>query len=430
MLIAAGSLIAQAPLVQSLEPAAGDVEVDAAKVRELVIVFDRDMNTGGMSVVGGGPTFPKFTGKPKWDGARTLRIPVQLEADHGYRMSLNSSTFTNFRSQDGTALAPVPWSFSTLPADLRSATEQKKRNDDALKALLATLRKHYSYYDLRIDDWDALLAKHRGQILASRSDLGFAARAAQMLKSAEDIHMSLRLRDQTLATYPRAVDPLYREPIIKRRIQVRQAGPMALAGRTDDGIGYLMIASWMPPVDTKKIGEAIRALGDTKAMIVDVRPNSGGDETLAQEVAAWFVEGSAVYAKNRYRTGPGEKGFGKVLERSIRGHGGDRHYSGRVVVLTSRYVMSSNEAFVLMMKQAKDCVVVGQTTYGSSGNPKPFTLPNDVVVVVPTWQAMLPDGTPFEGRGIEPDVRVACTGEDFVDQDPILEAALEKLRAK
>ncbi|MCB9918349.1 MAG: S41 family peptidase, partial [Planctomycetes bacterium] len=320
--------------------------------------------------------------------------------------------------------------FSTLPAKLRSASEQKKRNTKSLAVLLETLRDHYSYYDLRVDDWDALVAKHQKGILAARSDMGFAARCADMLESTEDIHMTLGLRGQVFATGKRAVDPLFREAILKRLINGKQAGPGAIYGRTDDGIGYLMIAAWTQQIDTTKIGDAIRELADTKAMIVDVRPNSGGDELLAKEVAAWFVDGTKIYAKNRYRTGAGKDGFGKILERGIDGHGGDRHYSGRVAVLTSRNVMSSNEAFVLMMKQAKDCIVVGQPTFGSSGNPKPFTLPNDVVVVVPTWQAMLPDGTPFEGKGIEPDVLVECTGDDFQSRDPIFEAALAKLRAK
>jgi len=101
-----------------------------------------------------------------------------------------------------------------------------------------------------------------------------------------------------------------------------------------------------------------------------------------------------------------------------------------VAVLTSRYVMSSNEYFVLMMRQAKDCTVVGQKTYGSSGNPRPHDLPNGVRIFLPSWQDLRPDGTCFEGEGLAPDVEVAAEPKDFGEKDPILERALTLLREK
>ena len=425
-----GLAVGQAPKVASITPAPGDVEVDAKATTELVVVFDRDMNTGGMSVVGGGATFPKLTGKPTWRDARTLVLPVKLAFDHGYRMSLNSDRHRNFRSKAGAVLAPVPWTFSTLPAELPPAAEQRRRNQRAFDALQQTLRARYSYYDLRVRDWDALAAEHRDAVLAARTDRGFAARAAAMLRATNDLHLYLRCGEATFGAGSRAVDPLYREPLLRRYVALKQCGPGAICGRTDDGIGYLMVSGWTGRIDTEAIGAAIAAMADTKALIVDVRPNSGGDERLAREVAAWFVTGTKVYAKNRYRERAGAEGFGDVLTRELTGHGAGRHYEKPVALLTSRYVMSSNEAFVLMMKQADDCVVVGQPTYGSSGNPKPHPLGNGVTAFVPSWQALRPDGTVFEGEGIAPDELVPCTGDDFARRDPILEKALAMMRAR
>ena len=93
-------------------------------------------------------------------------------------------------------------------------------------------------------------------------------------------------------------------------------------------------------------------------------------------------------------------------------------------------VMSSNESFVLMLRQAKDCTVVGQPTFGSSGNPKPFELGNGVTAYIATWQDLRLDGTPFEGEGLQPDVLVPCTAKELETSDPILAKALELLRAK
>jgi len=92
--------------------------------------------------------------------------------------------------------------------------------------------------------------------------------------------------------------------------------------------------------------------------------------------------------------------------------------------------MSSNESFVQMLGQARDCTVVGQRTYGSSANPKPHELPNGVTIFIPSWQDLLPDGTCNEGVGLAPDVEVAATPADLEKSDPILAKALELLRAR
>lgn len=425
-----GSLVAQeAPKVVSMTPA-HLAEVDAKTTKQLIVVFDRKMSDSGFSFCGGGPAFPKTTGRPQWKNDKTVVMDVELEPDREYRLSLNCSGATNFRSAEGVALDPVPWSFTTLPAKLRPAGEQKQRNQKALAELMRVLATNYSYRDLRVKDWKKLEKDGAAAVLAARTDRGFAAAAAAMLKPTDDMHLCLKLGDQVFGTGSRAVDPLFRRDLLQRYAKVTAIGKQVLVGRTEDGIGYLMIGAWTDEVDAERIGGAITELADTKAMVIDVRPNSGGDELLAQKVAAWFVEGTKVYAKNRYRDRSSTDGFGKVLDRTITGNDATRRYDKPIAVLTSRYVMSSNESFVMMLRQAKRCTVVGQPTFGSSGNPKPFDLGNGVTALVPSWQDLRPDGTPFEGEGLQPDVLVECTAKDLETDDPILAKALELLRTE
>lgn len=416
------------PTVVTLTPASGAADVDA-KTTKLTIEFDQAMG-GGRSVVGGGPNFPKITGTD-WKNPKTFVIEVELEPDHDYVMGLNSQTFTNFRSADGVALVPVRWSFTTLPAKLPNQKLQKQRNQKAFEELQETLAEKYSYYDLRVKDWKKTFAAAKAEILDAKTDAAWASAAARMLEPAADIHMHLRLGDRTFATGRRAIDPLYRQKLLAQYFKVEQAGnAQALHGRTDDGIGYLMVASWTREVDLDAVDKALGELRDCKAMVVDARPNAGGGEDLALRVAAWFVDGKKVYAKNRYRQRAGKNGFGPVLDRPIEGNRDGKRFTGPITVLTSRYVMSSNESFVMMLQQANDCTVVGQPTFGSSGNPKAHELGNGVTIVMPSWQDLRLDGSCIEGEGIAPDVLVEATAEDLESRDPILEKALELLRAK
>ena len=91
--------------------------------------------------------------------------------------------------------------------------------------------------------------------------------------------------------------------------------------------------------------------------------------------------------------------------------------------------MSSCEAFLLMMKQVPQCALMGEQSYGSSGNPQPVSLSNGVTVFLPSWVALTPDGDPFEGKGLSPDIRVAFPGRS-ADEDPLINAALEFLSAR
>ena len=145
-------------------------------------------------------------------------------------------------------------------------------------------------------------------------------------------------------------------------------------------------------------------------------------------LAGCFIDEQKLYAKHVYREHLAEGGFGKESQRYVQPNKKRPKYRGKVAVLTGPVVMSSCEAFVLMMKQVPGCKLVGAATQGSSGNPKPHDLGNGVTVYLPSWKAMRPDGSCFEGEGIKPDIEVKANGQDFTDGDPVIEAALKYLR--
>lgn len=103
------------PQIVSMSPPNGAKDVDPG-VKELRVTFDMPM-AGGFSWTGGGPKFPKTTGRPHWtDDHKTCILPVQLNADSDYRLGLNSPSFKNFRSKWGIPLNPVEYRFSTRAA--------------------------------------------------------------------------------------------------------------------------------------------------------------------------------------------------------------------------------------------------------------------------------------------------------------------------
>ena len=105
--------VEKAPKIVTLEPKNGAKDVDPEKVIELKVTFDCDMDTRGYSWCGGGSTYPKTTGKPKWIDKRTCILPVKLEPGKMYRLGVNSQKFRNFRSFEGLSVEPVIYTFQT-----------------------------------------------------------------------------------------------------------------------------------------------------------------------------------------------------------------------------------------------------------------------------------------------------------------------------
>ncbi|MBN2561317.1 MAG: hypothetical protein JXQ75_10350 [Phycisphaerae bacterium] len=422
-----------APRVVEIFPENDATDVDPT-ITELWVRFDQDMDTSGFSFCGGGPTFPESGGKTAWVSKQKIVMKVRLEPDHDYQMWLNCPSAQNFRSTGGTPLESVPWRFSTASKTPKlGKKEQRKLNKQCLKELVRLLRDHYSYYRLRDIDWKGLEKKHAKKIVAATSTRSWIKKVAKMLAPAKDMHLWITYSGQTTPTYTRTITPNYDFDGIKAVLPgFTRRNDCVYTAKTDDNIGYIMITTLSRDnaAELEQVQGFLEEFRDCKAMIVDLRPNGGGAEPLAEPIAAWFVKGEKVYAKHVYRDREAAGGFGPVNERKIRGNEEPRRFDKPVAVLSGPSIMSSCEAFLLMMKQGENVTLVGLPSFGSSANPKPHVLKNGAEVFIPSWKAMAPDGTCFEGEGIKPDVTVKAKPSAFKKGDPVIERALTVLRKK
>ncbi len=422
---------AAAPTVVKTTPEAGDNEVDPA-LRKIVIEFDQDMNRSGHSITGGGDSFPELTGNPRWQDKRTLILPVKLKPNHDYYFGINSPSFKNTRSIAG---EPVAWyrvKFRTADGEaVQEDLTQAELNTDAIDALKAFIDHRYAYRDRLGLDWDQLFTDHEQTLIDAESPKRFAQIAGVMLSKAQDKHLWLDAEGDRIRSFSRPMTPNANAQLLPTLVpNYIKINDVLYVGLFEDGIGYARIDSWSSrnPFLYEKFFQFIGENPDAPGIIIDVRFNGGGSETVAGALAACFITEPVVYAKHVYSDPDSESGFTPVSTRTLPPNTGRPSYKGKVAVLSGPVVMSSCEAFILMMKQAPNATVFGQTTQGSSGNPKPYNLGNGVTVYLPSWKAMRPDGTEFEGEGIEPDILIDTKPTDFKTSDPVLDAALEHLR--
>jgi C-terminal processing protease CtpA/Prc len=87
-------------------------------------------------------------------------------------------------------------------------------------------------------------------------------------------------------------------------------------------------------------------------------------------------------------------------------------YTGNVYLITGPAEMSSNESFVLMMKQYAKTKTIGMKTFGSSGNPQPINYRTELHYFFPHGRLICL--MELYGRnGIKPDITLNTTPEDF-----------------
>ena len=430
--MAAAAAFGEPPRVVKAVPDNGDADVDPA-LSELRIEFDQDMSPGGQSLCGGGPTFPELTGKSRWVGKRTVVVPIRLKPDHSYSLSVNCSSFGNFRGASGESAEPYPIAFRTGSSGRRKAEVRLSRDEirKAVTELRRAIDEKYAYRDLNGVDWKKLFDDAAPQLEKADTAPALGRAIAKLLAHAKDLHITVRVGDATLATYRRNAPANGNLVTLAGLVPDWKKHNAALStGRFDDGIGYILITSWARE-EADALEPAYAALSDfadAKGIVIDVRPNSGGDEVLARDFAGCFVSRPTVYSRNTYRSGQTPDGFTKPLDRVVEPHKGRPAYRGRVAVLMGPQNMSSCESFLLMMRHGGKARLFGERSWGSSGNPKPVELGHGIIVLLPSWRDMHPDGTLIEGKGIEPDELVQARREDFATSDPVLDAALAWIR--
>lgn len=424
----AGPVLAQDRVaITSLEPPQLAIEIDAAKTASLIIRFDRDMDTRQHGVTGAGSSFPTVR-HTYWLDARTFALDVTVQPEHVYSIPLVGVGSMHFTAADGTSLAPQTWRFATTGTKLGEGQAAI-----AATRLFAALRDQYSYRDRLGVDWQEIEHKHHDALIHAPDGPALALHVAEALAAAQDPHISVRWHDCTVPTFQRPVvanfDP---RGLQKAFPKLQRVGRIGMRGRSDDGIGYLSISSFARELreDFDRAMQELRSLLDCKALVLDVRANGGGDEMLAKRLAAFFVQGDRIYAAHRMRDPKAPDGFRVREDHSIRGNNEPDTFPRAVAVLMGPQNMSTCEAFLLMMKQAPQAFLVGTDSYGSSGNPQQHTLVPNLTVALPSWQALRPDGTTFEGEGITPHIYVAATPEQLADDDPILAEALLRLRGQ
>jgi len=155
----------------------------------------------------------------------------------------------------------------------------------ALDALEGHMTRTYPFWGLgeKPDDPAALFGRHRAACVAAKEKPAFVAALRGLLAELDDTHIWIDTplgRIGTASPGERAVFPL--NAVLGRLSEKTVHGRNVLGGWIGEGdsrVAYLLVASFaLPEAERRLVAKALDAFQDARRLIVDVRPNGGGDE--------------------------------------------------------------------------------------------------------------------------------------------------------
>jgi hypothetical protein len=293
---------------------------------------------------------------------------------------------------------------------------------------------HYSMFALKRINWDSIGAVYRPRALAAPNETALAKVIGEMLLTLHDRHVVFEPGGVTPPiAYLTALDSApaaYDGSLVERRYLTNATttpGGHIRYGTLAPGVGYVRIPSFVGSGWASEVDVAIAALRDAESMVVDLRCNTGGGNSLAIEIAGRFADRSRTFGYVRIRNGPSHDDFTDFIPEVIRPTG-PAQFRGQVYLLTDRKVYSSAEDFVLAMRALPNVTAVGDTTGGSSGKPMVRELPNGWTYQLSTWIEYTVDRKTLEDVGLAPDVFTGTSvrGKAFgaLTADPALDRAM------
>jgi carboxyl-terminal processing protease len=209
-------------------------------------------------------------------------------------------------------------------------------------------------------------------------------------------------------------------------VREKAAGPI-VTSRLIGSTGYLRIASFRDGVvEELKKHAADLSKGGAKALIVDVRHTAEGPLENGIAAARPFVKTGTLAIK---------AGKGKPEPREpVVARAGDATIDLPTTVLLTTGTAGPAELFVAALNDNKRADLVGERSLGRAGLQKLVKLPEGRGLWLTYARYLTPNGNAIQGRGLEPDLVVEEPDVDFgvaqSDQDPILDAAVARIKSK
>jgi carboxyl-terminal processing protease len=190
---------------------------------------------------------------------------------------------------------------------------------------------------------------------------------------------------------------------------------------TRDGskIGYIFIPTFFDETIPAQIVKALEDFGQLDGLILDVRMNGGGINTVADPILSFFTSGRLGQFVSRNESRPLE----------VKGYPIHNSQTVPIAVMVSEDTVSYGEIFAGILRDSRDAKITGQTSPGNVEVLHGYDLEDgsQLYIASESFHPAHSDQN-WEESGIVPDLQAYADWDSFTfDNDPSIAAALTLL---
>lgn len=221
----------------------------------------------------------------------------------------------------------------------------------------------------------------------------------------------------------KAVDfRIRREPLRGRNVVLGENLPdqylKFVTREIDSDVGYLRFNLFAKPV-VDEFCDAIRRNAGKKALIIDLRGNTGGLLGPLYALSGMLTDDQIDIGTMIYKVGREP-----MIARSMK-----NNFKGKLVFLVDRYTISAAEIFAGAVQDNKRALIIGEKTAGEALPAISVVLPTGGVMLYPIANFKTKTGRLLEGVGVVPDVVVNIDRKTLLGgADPQLARAIAEIK--
>jgi carboxyl-terminal processing protease len=314
---------------------------------------------------------------------------------------------------------------------------------EVLKSLWTDFNNIHANLDIRMSknihgykSWNNVYVYYAPKVYSGMSQRELFLTCAEMLKELNDPHVALFAPGLSSSSYNRHY--LNIELVRGMLIGYGSAGYTNFVyGKfsSDPDIGYIYISTFERDRTEKKeqewgkvIDTIVSSLADTKALVLDVRDNGGGDVYIMEYIAARFASVPKDYLKARVKRGPGSNDLSSPITYTVKSisklSGNQYGYTKPIVLITNEYSVSAAEWFTMALRTQSHVTHVGERTCGAFSSRNDRYMINGWLYTISPERVTDMNGKSYEGEGIPPYKEITSDSTDTKDKQQ-LESALE-----
>lgn len=288
---------------------------------------------------------------------------------------------------------------------------------EVIEAVIANLNQRYVFPDKA-----ALMEKQLRQELKNGEydDVTSAEKLATVLseslqKHSQDRHLGMRYFEKEIPVQSRDAE-MQAQAIEQQAEDIRLNYGFHNVDRLQFNIGYIDMHHFAESPDVAtRIEAAMSLLGDTRAMIIDLRKNGGGSPDTVALLASYFHD-KKTHLNDIYQR---EGNITTEMWTNVNVPGKKYGEARKLYLLTSKETFSAAEDFAYAMKNNKRATIVGEVTGGGAHPGDIHRLNAHFMMNVPSGRSISPvTKTDWEVVGVQPDIKVSA--DDALDQAQLI----------